>query len=265
MENSLILSDSIHVVYHWLIDGFLQTLSFKVSFWALFTGTVGPSLFWRAHSCVWIQLRTLARSFLASDFSLPPANLSSARSLLVSEEVVTRSRFAFRLSRCLCLCSFLYATRSQSQSKSSLSLSAASHLGCTHEWPLSWSKSRTWYGIPSLSTWALEQPDTTSMCLTNNKKQRTDFLGPFSWSCSTYWTLRMLDSTCTSAVPAFSSSFQPMTLPTECCHRLVRDILYRTERIGSLDPASKGCSGMSYSASQAPCFESSKKDPLDCE
>ena len=26
-----------------------------------------------------------------------------------------------------------------------------------------------------------------------------------------------------------------------------------------------GCSGMSYSASQAPCFESSKKDPLDCE
>lgn len=265
MENSLILSDSIHWVYHWLIDGFLQTLSFKVSIWALFTGTVGPSLFSRAHSCVWIQLRTLARSFLASDFSLPLANLSSARSLLVSTVIVIRSRFTYRLGRCLCLCSFLYATRFQSRSKSSSSLSTASHLGCTHEWPLSWSKFETWYGIPSLSTWALEQQDITSMCLTSNKKQRIDFLGPFSWNCSIYWTLLKLDSTCISADPASSGSFQPLTLPKECCHQLVGDILCRTERTRSLDPASMGCSGKNYSASQEPCFENCLKGPLDCE
>lgn len=236
-----------------------------MSFWVLFTGKVGPWLFLRAHSCVWIQLRTLARSFLASDFSLPPANLSSAQSLLVSEEVVTRSRFAFRLSRCLCLCSFLYATRFQSRSKSFLSLSTASHLDYTHEWPLSWSKFRTWYGTPSLSTWALEQQDTTSMCLTSNKKQRINFLGPFSWSCSIYWTLQKLDSTCKSAIPASSGSFQPLTPPKECCHRLVRGILCRIERIRSLDPASMGCSGKSYSASQEPCFKSCLKGLLDCE
>lgn len=150
------------------------------------------ALIWKVRWYASSQLRTTSQSPLDWDSAWPRTNSHSLRTREVFEATKAHSLSELNTwdhqAICRCLCLSWYATHSQNQSKSSSILFVASHFECIPGLLPFWSMFRIWYGTPILFAWALKQRDTADKCLASSKKQRTNFLGPFSWSYSTYCT-----------------------------------------------------------------------------